>query len=695
MKNKIMRSFTSALMAIVTSSYLFSSFPASVSAVGETKPVVVVSLGDSYSSGEGIEPFYYQNEELSKKITKEDWLAHRSEKSWPSQLVIPGVDGTMSDYDVIKNKGNEECKWYFKAVSGAETKHFDSVEQGKTVFKYTEKHLFKDDEYLESSPKLPTQLSVFDTIPTGTVDYVTMSVGGNDVHFVDIVTTCATKSTHIHFINDDNKVIKKQIKETLENLYGNNGTLSKIKNVYKKVADKAGSQATIIVAGYPKLFDKTGKGALISEEEATIVNDAVKVFNSEIETVVSDCRKEGYNIYFVDVVDKFDGHEAYTHSKKAGEDKCWINHIMLGTEDNDLDDREFVSAYSMHPNEYGAKAYAKRVNEEIAKLGMLSGKVVKASDRTSPIKEAKVTIYQNNIEYATTTTDATGNYQMRLPEGDYRVEITANGYIDFKAYATITRQEVKYMETFLMVEGSEDEIGNASGKVFDGLTGNGINDVTLTIRKGWNTPENDENDVIKTIKTNSNGSYSVELPYGNYTVYAAKDGYISTTFNIISQKGTTSEQNGTMSSAVLGDGYRIILTWDEYPEDLDSHVVGKLSDGGLFHVYYEHMSQYDGKTEVCNLDVDDITSYGPETITLTPTTTSAYYYYIYRYSGSQGTVGSSGAQIKLYKGETLINTFNVPTNLGESDYWNVFAIKNGEPIIKNTITSSADTSYAE
>ena len=103
---------------------------------------------------------------------------------------------------------------------------------------------------------------------------------------------------------------------------------------------------------------------------------------------------------------------------------------------------------------------------------------------------------------------------------------------------------------------------------------------------------------------------------------------------------------------------------------------------------------HDGEVEVCNLDVDDTTSYGPETVTLIPTTTSAYYYYIYKYAGS-GTVGASGAQIKLYKGDTLINTFNVPTNLGDSDYWNVFAIKNGELIIKNTITSEADVNYAD
>ncbi len=44
----------------------------------------MVSLGDSYSSGEGIEPFYGQNEPTADKVKNQDWLAHRSEKVGPA-----------------------------------------------------------------------------------------------------------------------------------------------------------------------------------------------------------------------------------------------------------------------------------------------------------------------------------------------------------------------------------------------------------------------------------------------------------------------------------------------------------------------------------------------------------------------------------------------------------------------------------
>lgn len=50
---------------------------------------VVVSLGDSYSSGEGVEPFYGQDKNRTKD---QNWLAHRSTKSWPSMLSIKGMN---------------------------------------------------------------------------------------------------------------------------------------------------------------------------------------------------------------------------------------------------------------------------------------------------------------------------------------------------------------------------------------------------------------------------------------------------------------------------------------------------------------------------------------------------------------------------------------------------------------------------
>ena len=139
----------------------------------EEDEVIVVSLGDSYSAGEGIEPFYGQGLAVKEKVSNKDWLAHRSEKSWPGQLTVPGLEGTLADH-----KGKN---WFFAAASGAVTANLN----GEQKKKYN-KGRFKG-EY-----KLPPQLSVFKQIGNRQVDYVTLTFGGNDVGFSGIVQDSVT-----------------------------------------------------------------------------------------------------------------------------------------------------------------------------------------------------------------------------------------------------------------------------------------------------------------------------------------------------------------------------------------------------------------------------------------------------------------------------------------------------------------------
>ncbi len=453
----------------------------------------------------------------------------------------------------------------------------------------------------------------------------------------------------------------------------------------------------IVVAGYPHLLNKEGNA--VNRWEAERVNAAITTFNDEIEALVKRKENSGMNIIFVDVEECFKGHEA------AAKPESWIKSLDYTFEKEDLINSKAgvylikgdavltqVSASSYHPNERGAQEYAKRVNEEIAKRGILSGKICKAADRITAIPNASVKVYKDGALYISRTSDSTGNYTINLPDGRYLVKISSEGYMEFKAYATVVAGEKVYMETFLLIEGSETETGIAKGKVVNSLTGAGAANVTLTVKKDWNNTD-EASETVQTAITDASGNYSVELPLGNYTVIATKDGYTSSSFNIVVQDGTTGNQNGSITPLISGDSYLITLTWGTNPSDLDSHVVGTLSSGSTFHVYYSHKSQYDGDIEVCNLDYDDTTSYGPEHITLNTTNETPYYYYIYKYAGS-GTVGNSGAKITIEQGNTLIAEFNVPTDLGGADYWNVFAIKNGELIVNNTITSSPNLQYA-
>lgn len=653
--------------------------PIGTFAAENSDPIVVVSLGDSFSSGEGNPPFYGQTG--SDKLNDHDWLAHRSPLAWPALLEFPGISGKTGDYRIIQS--NSPIQWYFVASSGAVTDDF-------TGSQLKPRNRDGYDENDNEGVPLPPQLDIFDSLEEGSVDYVTMTIGGNDVQFSKVIETVIAGSADLDFCltGDSLDMLLSSLEDNMPS------TIEKIYNTYGKVEDAAGEQAEIIVAGYPQLLH--AHAPFISEAEAQKVNDKVTFFNGQLAETVKKCDEdEGMKIHFVDV----DVEPGFNGRHQAYSDDPWINPVYFGWRSEDL--RQNIkytkaSSYSIHPNEAGHQAYARCVNAEIERIeylkktGILSGKICKASDRTTPVTNAQIQAY-SPLCTKNATPDSNGNYSMELPVNRYYVTVKAEGYIPFKAYAVVKENQTEYMQTFLMVEGEETDIGSAQGMITNALNGAGLGDVTLDVRKGWNNE--DDGEILTTVTTDDYGAYLVTLPIGNYTLCASKEGFAPTMVNIIVQKTNSDNQDGTMSPILSGDDYRIVLTWGENPRDLDSHVVGTLTNDGSFHVYYNHKSQYDGDVEVCNLDLDDVDGEGPETITLHATTSNPYYYYINRYAGS-GTVASSGAQIKVYQGEREIATFNVPTNLGDGDYWNVFAIVDGEFVIKNTISSDADLNYA-
>lgn len=309
----------------------------------EEDHVVVVSLGDSYSSGEGIETFYGQGKDLSERVEDEDWLAHRSEYSWPGLLEVDGVEGTMKDYRDTDTSGDYKCKWYFGAVSGAETKHFYKSPQPK---KYTK--FFAPFLCYTGTHYMPRQLGIFDKI-FDPVDYVTLTIGGNDVEFVNIVTTAALKSSYYGTKTE-------KLKDDLNRLWKNvDNTNEDIKDVYKKIRAKAPT-ADILVVGYPQLLDE--QIPIINLEESWLVNKSVSNFNMELRKNVESMNDP--KMHFVDVESEFFGHEAF--SKEP-----WLNGI-LPVQPQDLDDNVLVSSYSMHPNKTGAEKYAECVNEKIEEI---------------------------------------------------------------------------------------------------------------------------------------------------------------------------------------------------------------------------------------------------------------------------------------------------------------------------------------
>lgn len=234
-------------------------------------------------------------------------------------------------------------------------------------------------------------------------------------------------------------------------------------------------------------------------------------------------------------------------------------------------------------------------------------------------------------------------------------------------------------EHIIVPTGAEEEIAayTLSGWVVDAASGAHISGAKLKLYAGYSTTGN----AVETT-TDSGGKYTVELENsGTYTVVITKSGYIEEKTTVYVSSGSSSSmQSFTISTTLEGDQIRLVLTWGASPTDLDSYLVGTTDDGTSVNVNYMHKKSKDSSENViADLDVDDLDGYGPETITIS-NLNGAYTFYVKDYTLS-GTMASSGAQVKIYKGNSLVEVVDVCD--GVDDSWDVCTIDHGTITVTN------------
>ncbi|MEU1010564.1 SGNH/GDSL hydrolase family protein [Streptomyces sp. NPDC005890] len=191
-----------------------------------------VALGDSYSSGVG-----------AGSYISSSGSCNRSTKAYP----------------YLWNAAHGPSSFAFVACSGAKTDDVLSGQLGS----------------LNSSTSL-----------------VSLTVGGNDAGFADVMTTCVTSSdsTCLSRIN----TAKAYVANTLP---------GKLDTVYNAISAKAPS-ARVVVIGYPRFY-LLGQSCLgLSETKRSAINDAADYIDAAIKT-----RATAHNFVFGDVRTTFSGHE--------------------------------------------------------------------------------------------------------------------------------------------------------------------------------------------------------------------------------------------------------------------------------------------------------------------------------------------------------------------------------------------------
>lgn len=270
-------------------------------------PRSYVALGDSYTAGEGVEPFFDPSNRC-----------HRSTHSYATALRFPG--DTRSIYELSRSR---RTAWSMRACSGANTA--DAVAQV---------------DHPEVGP--------------GT-DLVTISVGGNDVGFSEVLSRCGAPPLRDHdCLGDtiDGKPFVAGIRARFAALR------PKLVHTYQAVLERTFG-TRLLVVGYPQLFPASRNEqrclSLRVFDFSTDEQDALRELDGELNATIRSAAEEAGATY-VDMTSVFAGHEV------CGDDGEWINGVS-GTIANwpPIDDASF------HPKRAGQAAMAVAINAELAR----------------------------------------------------------------------------------------------------------------------------------------------------------------------------------------------------------------------------------------------------------------------------------------------------------------------------------------
>jgi hypothetical protein len=263
-------------------------------AAATASPVQYVALGDSYAAGIGAPP--YQPVPLGRKI-----CIQSVDKSYPALL---------DDKGRIDLQANATCPGATTTDVGA----------------------------MLDSPQNPLNPEI---------RLVTLTVGGADLNFSDVLTTCTLDATACTGAVNDALSLLPDLKSDLTNLY-------------TEIA-AAAPEARIVVTGYPLLFGRPPID--FNQDVINAVNNGGVALNKTIEDAVAEANENG-NIDYVDVTEEFREHGVLLRvnnpdATDPDDTKAFIHSPFIicdPTIDPDCHDPGDPAAY--HPTDEGYDAYA-------------------------------------------------------------------------------------------------------------------------------------------------------------------------------------------------------------------------------------------------------------------------------------------------------------------------------------------------
>jgi uncharacterized protein YfaP (DUF2135 family) len=281
--------------------------------------------------------------------------------------------------------------------------------------------------------------------------------------------------------------------------------------------------------------------------------------------------------------------------------------------------------------------------------------------------------------------------------GEWRVRFVAAGYKTVEGLVTVQSDATTNFEVVTMIPDSQPP-ASVTGVVRSAMNNRPVAGLTVTLRPGLNVQSGslaiDVNGVtLPTVTTQADGSFVIpNVPAGNYTVEiggngtcnGVTDSYATTYGTVISAGTDTPSSQDFLISPKLGtDEVRIVLSWGAQPKDLDSHL--EYGSARPNQVVWDAKNKLGGDL---TLDIDVVTGYGPETVTMKGSVWSQARrgYSVYNWTKGQRdsnatTIANSGAVVRVFKGsQGLVRTYVAGPGQTEL-WWQIFCLDTNKNIV--------------
>jgi lysophospholipase L1-like esterase len=307
------------------------------------EPIDYAALGDSFSSGEGAPgPAGYF---LPTGGISGGNQCHRSPRAYSQLLDDPTFRFPPQPFPINVNKQMNPAE-DFLACSGSES--INVTRLGVTLDPAIGPQAVPKEDVVPDNVTQLTRLELTGGafVVGDQTDLVTVTIGGNDLGFSDIIAKCITTSD-CHLDVEPNGMTLEQ--NLLATLAPGGNVRNAIRELMEEIKQQA-PNAAIVFAGYPLLVSgqECNLAPLISSAEQTALRDVGIELNDMLaeEAVAA-------GIHFVPIRDRFENNLICS-------DQPWVNGIELP-----------FYKHSFHPNQRGQAEYADAINDHLETLKAL------------------------------------------------------------------------------------------------------------------------------------------------------------------------------------------------------------------------------------------------------------------------------------------------------------------------------------